>query len=101
MKYTPHPFQQVGIDHALQFLNSAKPGDRVSYASPTGTGKSVVELFVQLGGPEGTWIVTPREEIVVGMMDKLGGDADPLAHRITTPIRLRNLLLRGDVPPPK
>mgnify|MGYP000918291267 CR=1 FL=1 len=76
----------------------------MSYASPTGTGKSIVELEVQqrvdeVMGP-GTWIVTPREEIVVGMLDKLEFSGDPMEKRICTPIRLRNAVMRGDVPPP-
>lgn len=92
MKFTPHPFQQLGIDHALNVLRS---GGKQLYAAPTGVGKSVVELKVQEQF-ENCWIVTPREEIASGMLDKLGyPDADMLDHRIATPVRLRNRLLDG------
>lgn len=101
MKFSPYPFQQVAVDHAVHFLRSAGPGDKQLYAAPTGSGKSVVELLVQQQ-LEGCWIVTPRDEIVSGMLEKLGfPGADPLKHRISTPIILRNRLMSGAVEHPK
>lgn len=100
MNYTPYPFQQVGIDHAVNFLRNAQRGERQLYAAPTGCGKSVVELCVQ-AALEGSWIVTPRDEIIAGMMQKLGDpDGDSLDRRICTPVKLRNRLLDGRVPHP-
>jgi hypothetical protein len=100
MKYTPHKFQSVAIDHAVQFLRAASPGQRTLYSAPTGTGKSIVELCVQAAVP-GSWIVSPREEIIDGMLDKLNraGTRD-VDSCICTPVRLRNMLLRGDVQTP-
>jgi hypothetical protein len=50
---------------------------------------------------EDLWIVTPRMEIIVGMLEKLElFTSDPeqtgYENRITTPIRMRNRLLRGE-----
>lgn len=101
MKFTPHPFQKLAIEHASSFLLSAQRGDKNLYDAPTGTGKSVIELFVQEA--TGAWIVTPREEIIDGLLDKLGVDGDWKAafdRRICTPIRLRNRLLNGELEPP-
>jgi Helicase conserved C-terminal domain len=99
VKFTPHPFQQAGIDHAVSFLRRASPGQRQAYAGPTGVGKSVIELGVRDHFPD-LWIVTPREEIIDGLMDKLGvtGD-DPESHRISTPVKLRNRLMDGKYRP--
>lgn len=97
--FTPHPFQKVAIEHALNFFAAAAPGDKVLYAAPTGSGKSVVELAVQAALPD-AWIVTPREEIAQGMLEKLGRpNDDMLDHRICTPVRLRNFMLKGQYRP--
>lgn len=103
MKFTPHPYQVPAINHAVDFLRNAAPNEKQLYAGPTGCGKSVVILCVQEALGEGCWIVTPREEIIAGMLDKLSlpADSDSLAHRISTPIRLRNRLLRGELEHPK
>lgn len=101
MKFTPYPFQEVGIEHAAEFLASAAPGDKLCLAAPTGTGKSVMELLLQAKFPE-SWIVSPREEIIAGMLEKKGAAGeDMLEHRICTPIRLRNMLLQGRVRHPQ
>lgn len=105
MKWTPHYFQKAGIDHAVAAGRSASRGFVQLYASPTGSGKSVVQLLVQeqLGWP----IVTPRIEIVRGFLDKHGVDTDlslsdlvdvARKHNIWTPIRFRNALFRGEIP---
>jgi superfamily II DNA or RNA helicase len=112
MKFTPHAYQTLAAEHAASFLLAAKPGSsspRLLLASPTGTGKSVMELLIQQLVP-GSWIVTPRVEIAAGLLDKLGTDVSELpearvieaawSRRITTPIRLRNELLAGRCEPP-
>lgn len=106
MKFTPHPFQKAGIDHAIDFLSTASVGAKQLYAAPTGCGKSVVELLIQEAIPD-SWIVTPREEIIYGMLDKLEVPEEhrnfevAYALRICTPIRLRNRLMRGEGDVPK
>lgn len=77
------------------------------YASPTGSGKSVMELTLLSYLPQAV-LVTPRLEIVAGMLraggiDTAGWSTDKLAaealqYRITTPIRLRNMLAAGSLP---
>lgn len=102
MNYTPYPCQGVAIKHALNFLQNAGPEDRQLYSAPTGVGKSIIELLVKEQLP-GTYIVTPREEIVDGMLDKIDAPSDASGedYGIWTPIRLRNMLLKGEVEPPK
>lgn len=106
LNYTLYDFQTAFIEDALTFLRGASSGERRLYASPTGTGKSVMELAVQ-SQLEGCWILTPRLEIIAGMLQKLGYDTTncsqakiiwlALAHMITTPVRFRNMLLNGEV----
>lgn len=104
MRLQPRQYQKVAADDALRFLRNAAPGARRLYAAPTGTGKSVMELAVLEGDAE-AWCVTPRVEIMRGMLDKLGLPADDMSEdevhsygereRIITPTRLRNRLLAG------
>jgi hypothetical protein len=109
MRFTPRDYQRLAIDDAVTWLRQATAADRRCYSAPTGSGKSVIELAVQ-AALDGAWIVTPVLEIVAGLLDKLGveGVADmseavliaaAFDRRITTPIRLRNMLLAGDGPP--
>jgi len=95
-------YQQAAVKDAVDFLNGG--GERRCYAAPTGSNKSVIELAVLDAFPEGI-LVTPRVEIIAGMLTKKGvptaglseqalADAG-LAHRITTPLRLRNRLRDG------
>jgi len=102
VKFAPRPFQKVAAEHAIAFLSEAAPGRKQAYAAPTGVGKSVVELLVREAFPD-LWIVTPREEIIYGLLDKLGVDpcCDPIPHRICTPVKLRNMLMQGHVRPGK
>lgn len=95
-----YPEQQAAVDHAMQQIASGRRA--TCYASPTGTGKSFMELALleQLPG----WaIITPRVEILRGMIEKLGCDdawtlSDVAAvtfgasRGIYTPIRLRNMI---------
>ena len=102
-------YQQTAVDYAADFLRTADAGKRLLLASPTGTGKSFMELALQDRIP-GSWIVTPKVEIVAGLLAKRGlyveGLPEDFVMRsaanegIYTPIRLRNLLLAGEVKPP-
>lgn len=89
----PYPFQQAAIEYAFEWSTTARPGDRLLIASPTGTGKSVMELHLQ--SLLGATIVTPKVEIIDGMVAK-GADRS----KCSTPITLRNRLLEGSVDPP-
>ena len=93
------PFQRVATDHCVSFLRAAKRGQRQLYGGPTGCGKSFVELAVQRELPN-CWIVSPREEILDGMMNKMGWTGDPYDRKLCTPIRLRNKLVKGEGDPP-
>lgn len=109
MQFKPYDYQQLAIDDAVRFLSTATPGTRKLYAAPTGSGKSVIELCVQ-AALIGAWIVTPVVEIIAGLLTKLCIDVADLSeaklldtaftHNITTPIRFRNMLIRGDVADP-
>lgn len=98
-------YQQAAVDHCVEFATSRPAGSRLMLASPTGTGKSVIELALQARlGADACSIVTPRLEIVAGMLAKRGEDV-PAAeaklaargqdHGIWTPLRLRNALMAG------
>lgn len=105
MRFSLRDYQSAMLEDALERLDE---GTRVVlYSSPTGSGKSVMELALQsaleLRGIE-TWVLTPRVEIVAGMLDKLGLEVQTnktastgMTHRITTPVRLLNRLRSGDV----
>lgn len=95
MKFEPRPYQKLCYNDALQFLRNAEPGQRRFYVSPTGTGKSVIELMLHEELHD-SWIVTPTVEIIDGMRDKLGREP-----RAMTPIKLRNRLLSGEIDPPR
>jgi superfamily II DNA or RNA helicase len=69
---TPHDYQTLAVEDALAWFASAGPSARRLYASPTGTGKSVMMLALQAELGEGAWIVTPRLEIVAGMLGEAG-----------------------------
>jgi hypothetical protein len=106
MRFEPRDYQRIGILDAVTWLRTAAAGSVRCYAAPTGSGKSVIELAVQ-DALDGAWIVTPVLEIIAGLLDKLGVEvpasedrliAAAFDRRITTPIRLRNMLLAGDGP---
>ncbi len=102
---TLRPYQAAFFADAMQTLDAGEPGSWL-YASPTGTGKSIMELTL-LGFLTDFMLVTPRLEIVAGMLEKGGIDcknwsaeklaAEALEYRITTPIRFRNLLAKGEL----
>lgn len=102
-------YQTAAVEYACDFFASAKSSDRCLIASPTGTGKSLIALAIQDQRGPGTWIITPRLEIVRGLLEKRGRavpsnlSATALAdlawgHEITTPLRLRNAMLKGEGP---
>ncbi len=102
MRFTLHDYQEVGLADAEAFLRQAGPEQRRLYAAPTGSGKGVIEaaLLRRLG--PGCLLITPRVEIIRGLLDKLGHSVGGLsladvidladAEGIVTPIRLRNAL---------
>lgn len=106
LNFTLHDFQTASVGDALTFLRGASSGQRKLYASPTGTGKSIMELAIQ-SQLDGCWLLTPRLEIISGMLTKLGYTIInfsqdkiiqlALAHNITTPVRFRNMLLAGAI----
>jgi superfamily II DNA or RNA helicase len=114
MKFQLRDYQAIAIDRCLDWFDTAEPSSRLLMASPTGTGKSVIELDLQRRADEmfggETWIVTPRVEIIEGFLDKLGwspfGVPEPevvragIEHHIITPVRLRNRLISGSMRSP-
>lgn len=101
MDFILRDYQERGVQLTVDALLNTK---RICLAAPMGTGKSVIELAAQEQVP-GSWIVTPRVEIIQGMMKKLGYEysseakllAAAWAYKITTPVRLRNALLKGEL----
>lgn len=104
----PHDFQQTAIADIIERLKMIPVGRRLLYSSPTGTGKSVVALAVKEQIPD-SLLITPRLEIVAGMLEKEGVPdvdqmsedqlvAEALERRISTPIRTRNMLAEGRFP---
>ncbi len=100
------PEQQIAVEHATAFFSAASPGDKRFFTSPTGTGKSVIELSLLRSHPQ-SWLLTPWNEVVAGLVSKLGytlpASLDALSElawgeRISTPIRLRNAMLHGAGP---
>lgn len=76
------------------------------YAAPTGTGKSIPELCI-LQKSKYNYLITPSLEIISDLLLKLTGERYskpssllPMAakYNISTPVRLRNSLLRGSIP---
>lgn len=104
MKFEPRPYQHAGILDAIEFLRNAAPGDKRLYSAPTGCGKSIVEAMVQDAmGRDKCSIVTPRIEIIDGMLDKLEAppESDGTEYNIWTPITLRNRLAAGVIRHPE
>lgn len=95
------PDQQTAVGLAREFFATAKRGDRRLYAAPTGWGKSYVQAALLQQDPEAV-LVTPRKEIVRGLLQKLGHDCRGLSEaklqalaeseRIWTPKKFLNRL---------
>jgi superfamily II DNA or RNA helicase len=110
LKLVPHDYQEAMRQDAARFFADAKPGDRRLYSSPTGTGKSVMELLVLLDH-DGLVLLTTTVEIIAGLLDKLGYDTSEMGHSATLGIaerhsiytigRYKNLLANGNVPRPR
>lgn len=101
-------YQRTAVEFVARWAADAKPGDKLLLASPTGTGKSYMELAIQEALP-GACLVTPKIEIIAGLLAKLGEKpADSLSalleqaavRRLFTPLRLRSALLKGSYPAP-
>lgn len=102
----PRPYQ-VDAAHAMQQLVTRQPETWHLFSSPTGTGKSIIELMYLSQNPDSI-MITPRVEIISGMLDKMGEKTDGLddmkltrlawdRYGIITPIRLRNMLAKGEL----
>lgn len=109
--FTLRPYQTPAVEYiervAAGMLNDAG-GNWHLMSAPTGTGKSLIELEA-LSRVPGSILITPRLEIIAGMCSKMGhyvdgmGDNELAAfawntYGVTTPIRLRNLLIKGELP---
>ena len=94
-------------------LDTVRSGSRKMLAAPTGTGKSVCILDTHLALDDldlPAWVLTPRVEILIGMLDKLGISTGGVSAaklvqqatelRMTTPARFRNMIERGEVDQP-
>jgi superfamily II DNA or RNA helicase len=101
--------QQLASNEAVRFVNEYKPGEhnKLLFASPTGTGKSFVELDIKRR-LENAWLITPSLEIISDLVLKETGTryVKPsllMPHawdlRISTPVRFKNKLLAGEVNP--
>ena len=103
-------YQELFVEHARSVLLAG--GSRL-YTSPTGTGKSVMEIALQdrlLAEGANPWLITPRLEIIEGILEKRGLETKELSearlvdlaiqYRTSTPIRFRNALLAGEILPP-
>lgn len=101
-------YQTLAIDDCVKCFRTSTSGYRRLYASPTGTGKSLIELGIQSQLPN-CWLITPRVEIIVGILDKCGlttrTEAETIetgiGRKVVTPIRFRNLLLNGGLESPE
>jgi len=105
--HTPRDFQREAVDSIKENIRT-NPDQWHLYSSPTGTGKSIIQLTA-LDEIEDSILITPRLEIIAGMMEKVGERVDGLndtelvnlswkRYGIITPIRLRNILARGEMP---
>lgn len=107
LPYPPRPEQLRAVEDYRFWIDGDHSGPRILYSSPTGTGKSIIELACLSIDPQAL-LITPRLEIVAGMLEKCGEDCsswstekltrEAMFYRITTPIRLRNLLAKGEFP---
>jgi len=100
---TPRPEQLLAAQRATQALRDSTP---ILFTSPTGTGKSIIELLTQDAYP-GAWIVEPTLDILADLLRKR--EVEPpesesalralaSTHYLATPGALRNALLRGEGP---
>lgn len=99
----PRDYQENFPTLARDLISTA-PDTWHLFSAPTGTGKSIAELLALSRIPDSI-LITPRIEIIAGMMEKLGHYVNGLSdealvglswsYGITTPIRLRSILSKG------
>ena len=71
MRFTLHDYQEIAVADAEAFLRTGAPGQRRLYASPTGSGKGMIETtLLRRLGPD-CLVITPRVEIIHGLLYKL------------------------------
>lgn len=106
VEFVPHPFQGQTVDYSRDWLASSNT-QYLFIASPTGTGKSIMELLLQHATHPDSWILTPRVEIIKDLLVKIGVHIKGFSleklidvawhYGITTPLRFKNALLMGDI----
>lgn len=108
--FTLRIHQEAFLNHILPKIQNDETGKKYLYSSPTGSGKSLMFLSLIARDPF-AWGVTPRLEIIRDMLVKCGHtrmEIDGLSldslvdlaleYRVTTPIRMRNMLAKGTFP---
>jgi hypothetical protein len=103
--FKPRQYQRDFLDTAVELLET-QPETPHLFSSPTSTGKTWMQLMLLERLSNGVCI-TPRLEIIAGFLSKLGhyvedSTDDQLTslsweYGITTPIRLRNMLAKGEL----
>jgi superfamily II DNA or RNA helicase len=101
----PRYYQETFLTTASDLIRS-KPDTWHLFVSPTGTGKSIMEMMYLSTHPQAI-MITPRLEIIAGMLEDLHYVTDDMTteelvttgweYGIITPIRLRNMLARGQL----
>lgn len=99
----PRDYQLTFLEHSKDMIRS-NPDIWHLYSSPTGSGKSLMEWMLLQEIPD-LIMITPRLEIIAGMLDKIGHFVDDWTtdelvqtastYGIYTPVRLRNSLAKG------
>lgn len=99
-------YQDNAIESGL-FLTKTEPHVKHLFEAPCGSGKSIMELQLLRAIPDSI-LVTPRLEIVAGMLEKGGVFVQDMNEQelancasnygIFTPVRLRNWLRDGKLP---
>lgn len=108
--FTLRVHQEAFIHHVMPLMQSDETGKKYLYSSPTGSGKSLMFLSAIARDPF-AWGITPRIEIIRDMLVKCGHERSEiddlsieavvdlaLEYRVTTPIRMRNMLAKGTFP---
>lgn len=107
MNWVLHAWQQSTLEYAISRIRQMRRYTLIT--APTGTGKSMIIIKLQKENPlsEGTWVLTPRIEIIRGILKKLGYTSDlysesqildvAFERRISTPIRFKNAILAGRI----
>jgi superfamily II DNA or RNA helicase len=107
---TLRDYQQQAIQDSEEFFSESGPIShaRLLWAGPTGCGKSYVFTKL-LQNNRKRWYISPRVEIIAGMLEKMGYNVDGLSEealmslayskRMGTPIRLANRWMAGGIAP--